>query len=64
MKFEEAIPYLREGKRIKNKFWKEDTYFYRKALGLYAMKSGNRDYPYYSLSGFLDRDDWEIIEED
>lgn len=64
MKFEEAIPYLREGKRIKNKSWKKDTYFYRNDLGFYAIKSRNQDYLYYSLNDFLDSDDWEIMEEE
>ena len=63
MKFEEILPALREGKKIRRNFWREDTYFYKNHLGTIIFKNGSEDTYYYDLSCLLNSNDWEIVKE-
>ena len=63
MKFEEVLPALREGKKIRRNFWREDTYFYKNHLGTIIFKNGSEDTYYYDLSCLLNSNDWEIVKE-
>ena len=63
MKFEEVLPALREGKKIKRNFWREDTYFYKNHQGTIIFKNGGEDTYYYNLTLLLDSNDWEIVKE-
>jgi hypothetical protein len=50
MKFEEVLPALRDGKKVRRKAWGENDYI--------AISS-----PFELSDGSLMRDDWEIVEE-
>lgn len=63
MKFEEVLPALRNGKKLRRSFWREDTYFYKNHQGTFIFKNGGEDTYYYHLTCLLDSDDWEVIEE-
>lgn len=63
MKFEEIIPALREGKKVKRSSRGKDTYLYNYRQGAFNFKDGDEERFYYDLSYFLDSDDWEIIKE-
>lgn len=63
MRFEEVLPALREGKKIKRSSWGKDTYFYKNHQGTFIVKNGGADGYYYNLSYLLNSDDWEIIKE-
>lgn len=63
MKFEQVLPALREGKKVRRSFWRKDTYFYKNHQGIFIFKNGGVDEYYYHLSCLLDGDDWEIIKE-
>ena len=63
MKFEEVLPALREGKKVRRKSWREDTYFYKNHLGDIIFKNGGEDTYYYDLTCLLDSNDWEIVKE-
>ena len=63
MKIEEVLPALREGKKIRRNFWREDTYFYKNHLGTIIFKNGGEDTYYYDLTCLLDSNDWEIVKE-
>lgn len=61
MKFEEALPALREGKKIRLKEWKEIEYIYKPEN---ENDIRAEDYKAVNLSwGNLFSDDWEIVEE-
>lgn len=63
MKFEEVLPALRERKKVRRNFWREDTYFYKNHLGTIIFKNGVGDTYCYDLTCLLDSNDWEIIKE-
>ena len=63
MKFEEVLPALRERKKVRRNFWREDTYFYKNHLGDIIFKNGGEDTYYYDLTCLLDSNDWEIVKE-
>ena len=61
MKFEEVLPALREGKKIRRKSWKREECFF-------VIKNGSLvdDHGYiasYYLNALLMEEDWEIVEE-
>ena len=64
MKFEEIIPALRAGKKVKQKHWK-DVYLHINSSGLCELSGRNADHTllYCKISSLLENDDWEIIEE-
>lgn len=64
MKFEEIIPALRAGKKVKQKHWK-DVYLHINSFGLCELSGRNVDHTlmYYKISSLLENDDWEIIDE-
>lgn len=63
MKFEDVLPELRKGKKIKRNFWREDTYFYKDHQGIFIFKNGGYEAYHYILSCLLDSDDWEVYKE-
>lgn len=63
MKFEEVLPALRNGKKIRRSFWREDTYFYKNDQGNFIFKNGGADEYYYNLTCLLFSGDWEIVKE-
>lgn len=64
MKFEEIIPALRAGKKVKQKHWK-DVYLHINSSGLCELSGRNVDHTlmYCKISSLLENDDWEIIED-
>ena len=63
MKFEEVLPALREGKKIRRKSWWKDTYIYINSYGNFETKRGG---PFeIILVGLydLEKDCWEIVKE-
>lgn len=64
MKFEEIIPALRAGKKVKQKHWK-DVYLHINSSGLCELSGRNADHTllYCKISSLLENDDWEIIED-
>ena len=64
MKFEEIIPALRAGKKVKQKHWK-DVYLHINSSGLCELSGRNVDHTlmYCKISSLLENDDWEVVEE-
>lgn len=64
MKFEEILPALREGKKVKQKHWK-DVYLHINSSGLCEISGRNADHTflYCKISSLLENDDWEIIDD-
>lgn len=62
MKFEEIIPALRAGKKVKQKQWK-DVYLDINSFGLCELSGRNADHTllYCKISSLLEKDDWEIV---
>ena len=62
MRFEEVLPALREGKKIRKRSWCKDTYIYINYCGRIVTQSGS----HYDiiLNGLYDlkHDGWEIFE--
>ena len=65
MKFEEIIPALRAGKKVKQKHWR-DAYLHINSSGLCEISGRNADHTlmYCKISSLLENDDWEIIEDE
>jgi len=61
MKFEEILPALRGGKKIKRLIWEKD-YLYRDGDYLCSACNNGKEIDFYS-SAIFEVDDWEIIEE-
>ena len=64
MKFEEIIPALRAGKKVKQKHWR-DVYLHINSSGICELSGRNADHTllYCKISSLLENDDWEIIED-
>lgn len=62
MKFEEIIPALKAGKKIRLKYWHKDAYMYINSNGKFENHSGYY-FPIYLRSLHdIEKDDWEIVE--
>lgn len=64
MKFEEILPALKEGKKVKQKDWK-DVYLHINSSGLYELSGRNAGHTslYFEITSLLENDNWEIVEE-
>ena len=60
MKFEEVLPALRDGKKIRRKEWFEKYFIYREGLSVY--KEDGVNYCFMGCDQLL-CDDWEVFEE-
>ena len=63
MKFEEVLPALKAGKKIRKRYWVKDNYIYINYCGRIVNQSGS---PYdIILNGLYDlkHDSWEIVKE-
>ena len=58
MRFEEVIPALREGKKVRRKSWLEDVYI-ETVNGTLVDEFGFSDVPLGDY--ILDSDDWEVV---
>lgn len=58
MKFEEVLPVLKNGKKIKRKEWSEKQFIYREGLSVCKEDGGY----YYMDCDQLLCDDWEVFE--
>ena len=63
MKFEEVLPALKAGKKIRRRTWCKDTYIYINSYGKFETQSG-RHYDII-INGLYDlkHDGWEIVKE-
>ena len=61
MKFEEVLPALREGKKIRRKSWKREECFFVIKNGSLVDDHGYSAFFY--LGGSLLEEDWEIVKE-
>ena len=64
MKFEEILPALKEGKKVKQKDWK-DVYLHINSSGLYELSGRNAGHTslYFEITSLLENDNWELVEE-
>lgn len=60
MKFEEILPALREGKKIRRSFWSNEHYIELVGCDFYDNRT-NKEY-YFNLNDFI-ADSWEIVKE-
>lgn len=62
MKFEEIIPALKAGKKVRIKYWYKDKYIYINSNG--KIENQNGYYFPISLNSLcdLEADQWEIVE--
>lgn len=62
MRFEEVLPALREGKKIRKRYWCKDNYVYINSNGEFETQSGKHFF--ISLDRLSDLEDnrWEIID--
>ena len=62
MRFEEVLPALREGKKIRKRYWCKDNYVYINSNGEFVNQD-NKPFAIflYTLSN-LEDDSWEIID--
>lgn len=63
MRFEEVLPALREGKKIRRNNWCKDGYIYINSNGELENQSGKRPAIILSRLDDLEADDWEIVTE-
>lgn len=64
MKFEEALPLLKDGKKIRRKFWYSKEYIKISSLSYWGkvVDEGYNDYSFTVAD--LTKDDWEIMEDE
>ena len=63
MKFEEVLPALKDGKKVRKNYWCKDTYIYIDSNGKFVTQSDNHfDIIFNSLRD-LEDDKWEIVKE-
>ena len=63
MRFEEVLPALKAGKKIRRNHWCKDTYIYVNSNGEFATQSGRRFEIILDNLRDLEADDWEIVKE-
>ena len=63
MTFEEVLPALREGKKIRKRYWCKDTYVYININGEFETQSGRHFFISLDRVSDLEDDRWEIVEE-
>ena len=63
MKFEEVLPALREGKKIRRNNWCKDGYIYINSNGEFENQSGKHPAIILNRLDDLEADNWEIVKE-
>ena len=61
MKFEEVIPALKAGKKIRRNSWCKDTYIYINSYGKFETQSGRPFEIILDCLYDLEKDNWEIV---
>lgn len=61
MKFEEVLPALREGKKIRRSLWEDYHYIQRKLTFLFKIIVNENNMMYTLFLDDLEADDWEIL---
>lgn len=63
MKFEEVLPALKSGKKIRKRHWYKDTYVYINLNGEFETQSGKHFFISLDRLSDLEDDRWEIVKE-
>ena len=63
MKFEEVLPALRAGKKIRRNSWCKDTYIYINSYGNFETKRGGHFEIILGSLYDLEKNNWEIVKE-
>ena len=63
MKFEEILPALREGKRIRRTGWRNQGYIRKITIGIFELIADENNNTYVLTINDLCANDWEVIKE-